>query len=338
MVSNSKILQVFDKEKLSILFLLNLAFVILVLKNFSYLSLSIVIFNSFLNVIVFLLVKKSNDIPYDSSVSNTIQEEKDYSNTKVFDSEMNSLVGLSFVTAENLKIIYSNQFETVSEIEYQQKNINTGIYSLDTQVQDVSSALNNLKDAMDSGMLAIENVKSISSTIDEFSTIITSLSDEYHLLSAKIKSIEQILFMAKLLTFNASVEASRLGDAGRGVSVIAGEMNKLSYQIASLNSEIKDALEFSNKRMQNVGASIKSNFESSKKNIEVTAESIEKLITGIENISSKMSESAETSNTFRKIFSEMNALLEKVNKTAAMLGVSAANVKTIEINLSEIDK
>ena len=78
-----------------------------------------------------------------------------------------------------------------------------------------------------------------------------------------VRSISQIAWQTKLLAFNAKIEASRAGEAGRGFEVVAQEVKELAQQTALATDDISreitamtDEVERTTKAMQVVGKTI----------------------------------------------------------------------------------
>ncbi|OBR97099.1 putative sensory transducer protein YfmS [Clostridium ragsdalei P11] len=95
-----------------------------------------------------------------------------------------------------------------------------------------------------------ENEQNLNNSINE----ITDLSQEINGVASLIKGIAD---QTKMLGLNASIEAARAGDAGKGFGVVAQEIRKLSEQsrstvpkIAKLTDNIKEKVESSSKMSQ----------------------------------------------------------------------------------------
>ena len=146
-----------------------------------------------------------------------------------------------------------------------------------------------------------ENITGVSSTIEELAASaseihtneqnldneikqIISLSEEINEVSSLIKGISD---ETKMLGLNASIEAARAGDAGKGFGVVAQEIRKLSEQsrstvpkIAKLTDNIREKVESSSKMSQN---SLTSSQEQAAATQEITA-SIEEITSMSENL------------------------------------------------------
>ncbi len=77
---------------------------------------------------------------------------------------------------------------------------------------------------------------------DSIEGLIADLSDSALGIDSVIELIEKIVGATRLLSLNASIEAARTGDAGRGFSVIAAEIKSLSDKTAEATEEIRDKI------------------------------------------------------------------------------------------------
>lgn len=154
---------------------------------------------------------------------------------------------------------------------------NASIQSTSQAVQEISSMTDinktnvgiSTKNAQESqekireGKLAISNmlesINNISSSNDrmvsqitkndhEFGEVISLIQD----IDAKTKIINDIVFQTKLLSFNASVEAARAGDHGKGFSVVAEEIGNLAVMSGKAATEISELLNNSVKRVNEI--------------------------------------------------------------------------------------
>lgn len=88
----------------------------------------------------------------------------------------------------------------------------------------------------------------INETNKEIENIVTIINE----IGNKTKVINDIVFQTKLLSFNASVEAARAGDQGKGFSVVAEEVGNLAAMSGAAALEITNMLEGSIKTVEGI--------------------------------------------------------------------------------------
>ncbi len=102
------------------------------------------------------------------------------------------------------------------------------------------------KDAIGNVVLAMKDInsvndkllKEVSETNKKLNQIAKIIGD----IEGKTKVIDEIVFQTKLLSFNASVEAARAGDAGKGFTVVAEEVGNLAEMSGKASTEISQML------------------------------------------------------------------------------------------------
>ena len=122
-----------------------------------------------------------------------------------------------------------------------------------------------------------------------------------------------MLFRSNLLSLNAAIEAARAGEAGLGFAVVAEEVKKLADQSKEASVMISSII----KRIQ------------TKTEITVDAANRSSLIVG-----KQMEAVYETDNSFKTIFSSMDAISKMINKVESSLKV-VLDSKTIVMETME---
>ncbi len=86
--------------------------------------------------------------------------------------------------------------------------------------------------------------------------IMQQFSDAVSAIGAMVTTINGIADKTNMLALNASIEAARAGDAGRGFSVVAGEVKELAQQTAKATAQIREQIKVIQQESETVSTSI----------------------------------------------------------------------------------
>ncbi len=107
-------------------------------------------------------------------------------------------------------------------------------------IQQLDLDLLKAKDRIDE--IAKESVN-LADKMNSISEVTESVKDAVDNASGMVTMIQKNASKSNILALNASIEAARAGDVGRGFSVVASEMSKLSHESGSSAKEISQSLQ-----------------------------------------------------------------------------------------------
>ncbi|NLD49505.1 MAG: hypothetical protein GX660_20325 [Clostridiaceae bacterium] len=149
-----------------------------------------------------------------------------------------------FFTSGNILV---NSRDTVASIEYVEndlKILNENTRFVSDNVNNATESLNASKDMVNISkdkVLKFGNTMNlISDSVDEVNVSINQLYNNAGEIESAISKISEISNNTNLLSLNASIEAAKAGEYGRGFSVVAGEIRKLADNTRQLSSNISD--------------------------------------------------------------------------------------------------
>ncbi len=128
------------------------------------------------------------------------------------------------------------------------------VASLTTQVKDINRAQASIGSVSNAGLGAVERVRvAVEGVGREVGEVVTTLRD----VARAAESISQIALQTRLVAFNASVEAKRAGDAGRGFGVVADAVKDLAGKVEFSSKEIMRTVGVLDKRIDTLAREIR---------------------------------------------------------------------------------
>ena len=165
--------------------------------------------------------------------------------------------------SETLSESVNGQAAAIHETVASMKEVGSMVASASQEAQIAAKVTTTLTEKMQELQQANTELRSIVKTFDE--------------IEEKTQVINQIVFKTQLLSFNASIEATRAGAHGRGFTVVAQEVGKLAELSGAAAKEINSLLKSSSSRVRSTvetaGNRI-ADFEVGVKQIRESAESI----------------------------------------------------------------
>jgi methyl-accepting chemotaxis protein len=137
-----------------------------------------------------------------------------------------------------------------------------------------------------------------------------------------IDIINEIAIETKMLSLNAAIEAAKAGDAGRGFSVVAGEIRRLAEDVVKSTGTIRDVL----MEIQAAASASVLAAEENVKGVEEGTLRLNRVRDALENIIAMADQTAESARQISVATSQQKEASEQVVKT--MRGISRVAQQT----------
>lgn len=201
------------------------------------------------------------------------------------------------------------------------------VEQLSSSVQDISRQVTHTSKDADDARRHSEDAASELEVCDQkmeaLTTAMSDISKASHEIGGIIKTIEDISSQTNILALNASVEAAHAGDAGRGFSVVADEVQSLANK--------------SSESAQNISALIENSMQLVQYGVSLSAETMESLSVVVSSsqksteMIERIAESAKQQvQSLEQVSAGMRQISEVVQNNAATAEESAASASELE--------
>jgi len=214
-----------------------------------------------------------------------------------------------------LRVIASAVSQSAHELAEAQRNLSSRVEHDAASVEEISAVLeevdatfNNMQDnaqeTLNSAEMVANTAKIIQETMVDTVNLMQTIAQETKGTERILKTIQDISFQTNILALNASVEAARAGQHGRGFDVIAVEIRKLSNRVST--------------EAQTIAASVYKLLESTGKgesSITKTADDLTQIVSVIDLVSERMKDTTNAIGNSKAGFSQVREAIVSIEQS-----------------------
>lgn len=248
------------------------------------------------------LEEQSNDF---SKRLASLSDEFQASITAVSGSLLTSAGSLSEKSAK-MNELAATSLERAGEATRGAEQASQNVQSVASAAEEMSASISEISHQVsESNAVALQAAETVRGTM----ATVETLNQAADKISGVVSLIQDIAEQTNLLALNATIEAARAGEAGKGFAVVASEVKALANQTSSATDEISEQI----LNMQQIAGQTR---------------------TSIENIATSMEKVEDSSSAISAAVEEQDAVTREISQSAAEAHRGAADARE-SINLVE---
>lgn len=262
----------------------------------------------------------------------------------------------------NFERVSHELIETSTALSHASKEMNLSSISQSSSIEETAASVEQIaamtKNNLDRAHLSSESSKSVSKLaeqssesmvnliksiekIEESNKQVQNISQLISGISDKTDMIDEIVLQTKLLSFNASVEAERAGEYGRGFSVVASEVGKLAQVSGKSAVEISAIVTKAVKESDSIATENSKRVSTSSQLVKEYSKTLTEIRESAKSLSEKAEEVLNASNEQSTGLNQINDALQQLDevnqKNKAAADDTASTSTVIQQKAFELD-
>lgn len=243
---------------------------------------------------------------------------------------------------QSVQNIAENSSDQASRVIVISKHINEFGEKLDKFSRQVLNMEHSSQETNDYNTNVKKTMKTLSDYTNQLSTSSKKVSDAITILDQKsdyinniIDTISNISDQTGLLSLNASIEAARAGDAGRGFAIVANEVRKLSDDTHISTEEISKIIKEIQTEIEKCVNSIKDSTDMTNKNLTIVGQMDQEIVTIEKQLYGIVNGNKEIRLEMDSLVTEKEDLIISLRQVSELLTESVAATQQVSASVEQ---